>query len=160
MLANHQIFPPQVFEQDPSTKSLEAKCSLKQLLADEIKHLASSADNCIFALYNAHMPTEGPVHFATYECGDKNVSLDIEVNFDFEGIGVWYICNRYDETYQLRHILVHIKDGRFVKGQVEQFHGYWDEFPQFIAEDRWIKALAPDSGSRRASIMSCDIRSA
>ena len=145
MLANHQIVPKQISTQIPTIKSLETKCSLELLLADEIKHLTASADNCIFALYDAHTPNEGPIDFVTYECSDKHASLDVDVNFNFEGIGVWYICDRYDETYQLRHILVQIKNGRFVKGQVEQFQGYWAEFPQFIAEDRWIKALYPDT---------------
>ena len=84
-------------------------------------------------------------YFGKIIIGDVDNSSTSSPNFNFEGIGVWYICDRYDETYQLRHILVQIKNGRFVKGQVEQFQGYWDEFPQFIAEDRWIKALYPDT---------------
>src|SRR3546814_1419362 len=63
------------------------------------------------------------------------------VDFDFEGIGVWYICHRNGDTFHLRHILVEISGGRFRRGQVNQFEGYWDEFPQFVAEDRWVKAL-------------------
>lgn len=124
-------------------KSLETKQALEALLSDEIKRLTARADVCIFALYDAECPNEGPIDFSTYEREGKRGTLDIEVDFDFEGIGVWYICNRHGEAYRLRHILVQIHRGRFIKGQVEEFEGFWDEFPQFVAEDRWVKSIQP-----------------
>ena len=48
MLANHQI----VSEQNPTIKSLETKCSLEILLADEIKHLTARAKRGAHRFYN------------------------------------------------------------------------------------------------------------
>ncbi|HAA91519.1 MAG TPA: hypothetical protein DCS82_07780 [Rhodospirillaceae bacterium] len=124
-------------------KGLETKQALEALLVDEIQRLTAGADVCIFALYDAECPNEGPIDFSTHERDRNSGSLEIEVDFDFEGIGVWYICNRYGDAYKLRHILVQVHQGRFVKGQVEEFEGYWEEFPQFVADDRWVKAIQP-----------------
>ena len=124
-------------------KSLETKHALESMLSNEIVRLSQEADVCIFALYDAECPHEGPIDFNTHERDSKLGILEVDVDFDFEGIGVWYICRRYGVTYKLHHILVQVHLGRFVKGQVEEFEGFWNEFPEFVAEDRWIKELAP-----------------
>ena len=124
-------------------KSLETKQTLESMLSNEITRLSQEADVCIFALYDAECPNEGPIDFSTHERDSNLDILDFDVDFDFEGIGVWYICRRYGKTYRLRHILVQIRQGRFVKGQVEEFEGFWDEFPEFVVEDRWIKGFTP-----------------
>lgn len=123
--------------------TLETKRVLESMLISEIRRLTAEADICVFALYDAECLNEGPIDYATYQRDPARGTLDIGVEFDYEGIGVWYICRRFGDTYQLRHILVQLHQGRFVKGQVEEFEGYWDEFPQFIADDRWIKGFKP-----------------
>ena len=145
MLATYTKQFDEVTQQTTNAKSAETKCSLEALITNEIRHLTTNADACIFAIYDARRPIDGPVDFETYTCTEKQPTLNVNIHFDFEGIGVWYICNRYGEVYQLRHILVQIHNGRFVKGKLEHFQGYWDEFPQFVADDPWVKALAPTS---------------
>jgi hypothetical protein len=125
------------------TQSIETRKALESMLGDEIRRLTAQADVCIFALYDAECPNEGPIDFTTKERDAKLGTLNFTVDFDFEGIGVWYICCRFGDTYRLRHILVQVHRGRFIKGQVESFEGFWDEFPRFVSEDRWIKGMMP-----------------
>lgn len=126
--------------------TLETKAVMEELIAAEIRRLIARADLCVFTLYDPTAvdpgaPEDGPIDYRFQQRCPRRGTLDMPVHFDFEGIGVWYICHRNGDTFHLRHILVEIAGGRFRRGQVNQFEGYWDEFPQFVAEDRWVKAL-------------------
>lgn len=117
----------------------ELKAVMERMIASEIHRLASEADICVFALYDPNRTTAEPIDF---ECIDRRETgpIDLEVSLDFEGIGVWYLAYREGETFHSKKVLLKITDGRFTHGQMGNFEGYWEEFPQYVAEDRWVHA--------------------
>ena len=118
----------------------ELKVVMEQMIVAEIQRLSAEADACVFALYDPNRNQPGPVDF---ECQDRKHSdgpLQARVTFDFEGVGVWYIAFRNGDTFSVRKVLLQIEDGRFKHGQVGTFEGFWEEFPQYVAEDRWVQA--------------------
>lgn len=120
-------------------QTAQLKHVMEDLIATEIRRLVMQADVYVFALYDPHDPEQGPIDYRCYQ--RKGESIAVDVQFDFEGIGVWYICRRNGDAYTVRHILAHIRNGKFQSGQVDNFQGYWDEFPRFVAEDRWVKTF-------------------
>ena len=118
--------------------SRELITTMEHLLESQIKRLSAEADICVFALYNPKAKRGGPVDFACYDrkqCG----RIDLDIDFGFEGVGVWYIAYRDGEVFRSKKILLKIENGRFAHGQVGNFEGYWEEFPQYVAEDRWVR---------------------
>ena len=121
-------------------KATDLKFVMEDLISTEIRRLVAQADVYVFALYDPRDPESGPIDYRCYQRDSQSGRISIDVGFDFEGVGVWYICRRNDDAFVLRHILAHIKNGRFSTGKVASFEGYWDEFPRFVAEDRWVQA--------------------
>lgn len=119
--------------------AMELKFVMENLIATEIRRLVAQADVYVFALYDPRATEIGPIDFRCYQRENKSDKITIDVKFDFDGVGVWYICRRFGETFKVRHILAHIENGRFKSGKVAGFEGYWSEFPNFVAEDRWIQ---------------------
>jgi hypothetical protein len=117
------------------------KYVMEDLIATEIRRLVAQADVYVFALYDPRNPDRGPVDYRCYQRENGGESIKIDVQFDFEGIGVWYICRRHGDTFTVRHIMVHIRNGLFHSGKVANFEGYWDEFPRFVTEDRWVRTF-------------------
>lgn len=115
------------------------KFAMEELIATEIRRLVAQADVYVFALYDPRDSESGPVDFRCYQRETETGRIIVDVRFDFEGVGVWYICRRNGDTFKVRHILAHIRDGKFQTGKVASFEGYWDEFPNFVAEDRWTR---------------------
>ena len=112
---------------------------MERMIASEIRRLASEADICVFALYDPTRPQAEPVDF---ECHDRKSQgeIDLDVSLNFEGVGVWYIAYREGEIFRSKKVLLQVSKGRFTHGQMGTFEGYWDEFPQYVAEDRWVHA--------------------
>jgi hypothetical protein len=120
----------------------ELKLEMEDLIAAEIQRLISQADVYIFALHDPSSPADGLRDYQLVQRDpDTNQNIVADVSFDFEGVGVWYICRRDSDTFTVRHIMARIANGRFVDGQVGTFEGYWDEFPRFITEDKWVKSF-------------------
>src|SRR3546814_2669715 len=92
--------------------SLETKAVMEALIATEIRRLIAKADVCVFALYDPAGPADGPLDYRCDQRCPRRGTLDVAVDFDFEGIGVWYICTRRGDTFRLRHILVEIDGDR------------------------------------------------
>ncbi|RED52331.1 hypothetical protein [Aestuariispira insulae] len=118
--------------------SRELITAMEQLIEAQIRRLSAEADICVFALYDPSANGTGPKDFACYDrkkCG----RIDLDVDFEFEGVGVWYIAYREGDVFRSKKILLKIENGRFAHGQVGNFEGYWDEFPQYVAEDRWVQ---------------------
>lgn len=115
------------------------KGAMEELIATEIRRLVAQADVYVFALYDPQASDSGPVDFRCYQREHGTDRIAVDVRFDFEGVGVWYICRRHGATFTVRHIMAHIKNGKFHTGKVASFEGYWDEFPDFVAEDRWTR---------------------
>lgn len=123
-----------------SASSPELKAVMEDLIAKEIGRLVQDADVFVFALYDPADPDAGPVDFFVHDKARDGIAR-YTPTLDFEGIGVWYICFRKGDTFTVRHILLKIENGRFVHGQVGDFDGFWDDWPAYVAEDRWVKAL-------------------
>lgn len=115
------------------------KSAMEALIATEIRRLVTQADVYVFALYDPRNSDSGPVDFKCYQREPGTGRIVVDVRFDFEGVGVWYICRRHGEAFTVRHILAHIENGKFKSGKVASFEGYWEEFPDFVAEDRWTR---------------------
>ena len=125
------------------------KAAMEDLLARELCRRAAEADLVVFTLYDPTNP-EDPVDYQLVDAEEGDIDLDVA--FDFEGVGVWYLCYRDGEVFRARKILIQIRDGRFVHGQIGEFDGYWDEFPQYVAEDRWVRSAmlrGPANDTRR-----------
>lgn len=124
----------------------EMKEVMANLIAQEIRRLASEADVVVYALYDPETPDD-PLDFDLVEREAGGAALSIEVDFAFEGAALWYFCERDGDAFRAKKILIQIRDGRFAHGQVGDFEGYWDEFPQYIAEDRWVRSAVLKSGA-------------
>lgn len=122
------------------TANRELRAVMEQMIEKEVRRLAAEADICIFAVYDPARGDAGPVEFNTYDRRELG-AIDLDVRLDFEGVGVWYIVYRDGEVFRSKKVLLKIEDGRFVHGQVGNFEGYWEEFPQYVAEDRWVQAV-------------------
>lgn len=122
-----------------SEKTSALKFAMEELIATEIRRLVAQADVYVFALYDPRGSDSGPIDFKCYQREAAAGRIVVDVQFDFEGVGVWYICRRHGKTFTVRHIMAHIQEGKFQSGKVASFEGYWDEFPNFVADDRWAR---------------------
>ena len=118
---------------------------METLIADEIRRLVARADVYVFAIYASQDATNSLVDFHCEKREPARGTLRLDVNFDYEGIGVWYICRRHGDTFHLRHILVEIRGGKFVRGQAGEFDGYWEDFPAYLTQDRWVGDVLRDA---------------
>lgn len=123
-----------------TAKTSALKFAMEELIATEIRRLVTQADVYVFALYDPRSSDSGPIDFKCYQRERATDRITVDVRFDFEGVGVWYICRRQGDTFTVRHIMAHISRGKFQNGKVASFEGYWDEFPNFVAEDRWARS--------------------
>ncbi len=115
---------------------------MEELIATEIQRLVAQADVYVFALYEPGLLDSGPVDFKCYQRERGANRITIDVRFDFEGVEIWYICRRRGDTFTVRHIMAHVSSGKFQYGKVASFEGFWDEFPNFVAEDRWARSYS------------------
>ena len=125
-----------------SEKPYELRSLMQGLVAREIERLIALADMYVFALYDPDEVDAGPMDYRAYDRADDEAAMNATVTFDYEGVGVWYICNRADDRYNLRKVLVRISKGRFVHGQVDLFEGPWDDFARTLSDDAWVRAQA------------------
>jgi len=121
--------------QDPTA----LRAMMEDLIAKELARLARSADLVVFALYDPDAPDE-PQDYQLVERPADGSGIALDVAFDFEGVGVWYLCFREGETFSARKVLLQMRGGRYVHGQVGWFEGFWDEFPQYVAQDGWVRS--------------------
>ncbi|MDX1738508.1 MAG: hypothetical protein R3261_09740 [Alphaproteobacteria bacterium] len=119
---------------------------LKSRLMQEIRKLAKHADVLVHSLYDTSRPEAGPIIFDQYDADQLENVDDIPINLDFDGIGVWYICYRDGDTFSVRHILVKREAGRFVHQQTGNFEGFWEDWPRYVAEDKWVHSLLVRGG--------------
>tara|TARA_Y100000588_G_scaffold267602_1_gene282725 strand:+ start:149 stop:595 length:447 start_codon:yes stop_codon:yes gene_type:complete len=119
-----------------TAKTSALKFTMEKLIATETRRLVAQADVYVFALYEPGLSDSGPADFKCYQRERGANHITIDVRFDFEGVEIWYICRRQGDTFTVRHIMAHISSGKFQKGKVASFEGFWDEFQKFVAEDR------------------------
>jgi len=115
------------------------KTMMEDMIAKELVRLAHSADLVVFALYDPQDPEE-PRDYQVAERPADGSAIRLDVSFGFEGVGVWYLCYREGETFTARKVLLQMRAQRYVRGQVGWFEGFWEEFPQYVAQDSWVRA--------------------
>lgn len=131
----------------------ELKTVMEDLIASELTRLGRDADVVVFALYDPDRPNGDPIDFYTVDRRRDEVDPP-PAKLTFEGIGVWYFAFRTGKTFRVRKVLLQVAGGRFRHGQVGDFEGYWEDFPSYVAEDRWVQTLlqkarpANDDGNR------------
>ena len=119
---------------------MDKRKELKERLTAEIKRLARTADICVFSVHDPSNIDKGPKLFEQYEKSKLQSDEGIPVELNYNGIGVWYICYRHGETFTVRHILLKIENGKFLHQQTGVFEGYWEDWPKYVAEDRWLQS--------------------
>ncbi len=114
--------------------------ALKKVMADliskELHRLAQEADVTVFALYD-RAALNDPIDYYCVNRHDPTAEPP-RISLGFNGVGVWYFAFRSGETFKTRKVMIHIDRQRFVTGQVGDFEGYWEDFPTYVAEDRWV----------------------
>lgn len=123
-----------------ATDPVKLKKVMEEMIVEELARLRAQADVCVFALYDPARMDAGPIDFY---CLDRKASNQHQppIALTYEGIGVWYFAFRTGDTFHVRKILLQISNRRFVTSQVGDFEGYWDDFPTYVAEDRWVHAI-------------------
>jgi hypothetical protein len=112
---------------------------MTDLIAEEIRRLGRESDLVVYTLYDPASPDD-PLDYELWDREKDGVEPEIDVDFSYEGAALWYFCRRDGEAFSAKKILIQIRDGRFAHGQVGDFEGFWDEFPQYIADDRWVRS--------------------
>ncbi|MBO6838233.1 MAG: hypothetical protein RLW87_17615 [Alphaproteobacteria bacterium] len=123
----------------------EMKAVMADLIARELKRLSKLADLVVYTLYDPDQPDD-PVDYVLNDRAEIGGDIDLDVSFQFEGVALWYICRRDGDAFSAKKVLIQVRDGRFVHGQVGDFDGFWDEFPQYVAEDRWVQSAVLKGG--------------
>lgn len=121
------------------------KLVMEQKIEAELTRLSELADICVFALYDPAAPNGDPIDFYCIDRRDET-AVRPPLTLHFEGVGVWYFAFRRGETFTVRKVLLRISDRRFIDAQVGDFEGYWEDFPQYVAEDRWVQAIIRRNG--------------
>lgn len=110
----------------------------EQLIEKEIVRLASHSDFVVYVLYDRENGEE-PLEYNLFRLAEGKAKLsDIPYSLDLEGIVVWYFCNRQGDNFTCHKILIELEDGIYKAGQYGHFEGFWDEFSQYVANDRWV----------------------
>ena len=122
------------------TASGRLKLVMEQKIEGELTRLSNQADVTVFALYDVSAPDAGPVDFSCVDRRDATAHRP-EISLQFNGVGIWYFAFRHGETFKVRKVLLRIEDGHFIDAQVGEFEGYWEDFPTYVAEDRWVHSI-------------------
>ncbi len=133
-----------------TTDTDRLKLVMEQKIEAELSRLSKSADVCVFALYDPARPDGDPIDFYCIDRRDET-AVRPPLTLSFEGVGVWYFAFRREETFTVRKVLLRISNHRFIDAQVGDFEGYWEDFPQYVAEDRWVQAIIRRNGPANAN---------
>ncbi len=108
------------------------------LIAKEIKRMARNADICIFTLYNIHKNNAVIYDYTCHNRIELGCDIEIDINYDYSGIGIWYIATRNGDNFSANKILLQIENGHFIHGQMGKVDGKWYDFPNYVTDDNWI----------------------
>ena len=133
----------------------ELYAAMESMMEQEIRRLLGEADSCVFVLYDPTNPKMEPHDYVCRERQGTNPIL-MDVSLKFEGIAVWYMIFREEENYKAKKILLQIENGQFKHGQMGDFTGLWDDFPQYIMEDRTVQAQLLKSADNQTHELSAD----
>ena len=115
---------------------------MEHMILREIERLAVSADVTAFVRYADCTLKGGPLEFVLIDPELPESPSELPVSFEFRGLGIWFLCRRNGETFQMRHVIVEIDDvGRFSRGQVGEQEGYWEDFPVYLSDERLLSSI-------------------
>lgn len=123
--------------------ALDARDVMESMIAAEISRLAVDADVAVFARYADDTLSEEALDFLVLTRHEApSGRIELHADFAFTGVGIWFLCRRRGDTFHLRHIVVEIDgDGRFVRGQVGEREGYWEDFPAYVTDSRLVSTI-------------------
>jgi len=122
------------------TETGRLRLVMEQKIQAELTRLSNLADVCVFALYDPADPDGEPVDFYCVDRHDETAHRPA-ISLAFDGVGVWYFAFRKGETFTVRKVLLCIENRHFIDAQVGDFEGYWEDFPVYVAEDRWVQSI-------------------
>jgi len=115
---------------------------MEALITKEIQRLAADSDVTVFVRYADSTLKGGPLDFVLVDKEMPDGDQDLPIRFDFQGLGIWFLCQRTGETFHMRHIIVEIDEyGKFSRGQVGEQEGYWEDFPVYISDERLLGGI-------------------
>ncbi len=115
---------------------------MEVLITKEIQRLASNADVLVFVKYADSSLKGGPLSFVLVDKEIPDSDDEFPVNFNFQGLGIWFLCKRSGETFHMRHVIVEIdENGKFSRGLVGEQEGYWEDFPVYISDERLLGGI-------------------
>lgn len=109
------------------------------LITKQITQLAMECDFVVRVIYDREQGSL-PIDYTLYDFQKDSFPEQVPTSLDFEGIWVWYFCKREKNSFKARKLLIEIEDGHYLNGQFGDFEGFWDEFSQYVTDDRWVKA--------------------
>ena len=123
-------------------KKLETINVMEVLITREIQRLAEAADVTVFVRYADSTLKGGPLDFVLVDKELPDSDTELPISFDFQGLGIWFLCQRTGETFHMRHVIVEIDEqGKFSRGHVGEQEGYWEDFPVYISDERLLGGI-------------------
>ena len=125
-----------------NSKKFEAINMMEVLITREIQRLAEAADVTVFVRYADSTLKGGPLDFVLVDKELPDSDTELPISFDFQGLGIWFLCQRTGETFHMRHVIVEIDEqGKFSRGHVGEQEGYWEDFPVYISDERLLGGI-------------------
>ena len=120
----------------------ETRDLMEEMILREVRRLSEAADVTAFVRYADATLKGGPLDFVLVDPELPDCDASIPISFAFKGLGIWFICRRYGETFHMRHVIVEIDEaGRFSRGQVGEQEGYWEDFPTYLSDERLLGSI-------------------
>ena len=115
---------------------------MEVLITREIQRLAEAADVTVFVRYADSTLKGGPLDFVLVDKESPDSDTELPISLDFQGLGIWFLCQRTGETFHMRHVIVEIDEqGKFSRGHVGEQEGYWEDFPVYISDERLLGGI-------------------
>ncbi|MBG07109.1 MAG: hypothetical protein CMM59_23900 [Rhodospirillaceae bacterium] len=125
-----------------NSKEFETINMMEVLITKEIQRLAEAADVTVFVRYADSTLKGGPLDFVLVDKELPDSDAELPIRFDFQGLGIWFLCQRTGETFHMRHVIVEIDEqGKFSRGHVGEQEGYWEDFPVYISDERLLGGI-------------------
>ncbi|MEC7647843.1 MAG: hypothetical protein VX900_05760 [Pseudomonadota bacterium] len=125
-----------------NSKKFETINMMEALITREIQRLAEAADVTVFVRYADGTLKGGPLDFVLVDKESPDSDTELPISLDFQGLGIWFLCQRTGETFHMRHVIVEIDEqGKFSRGHVGEQEGYWEDFPVYISDERLLGGI-------------------
>ena len=129
-------------DKEMKVDQLNTRDLMEELILREIRRLLAAADVTAFVRYRDATLNGGPLDFVHVDPEMPSSDQKMPISFEFQGLGIWFMCRRYGETFYMRHVIVEIdENGRFARGQVGEQEGYWEDFPIYLSDERLLSSI-------------------